>query len=117
MLKLLKRLNQKTVIYIDLDNMISGLVGNDDMLSSNFNLHFLDYVNELATTYCDGNVVVNVYGNLKYHNLDALVGSHKLENCVLYIIDTPVLSDTKHTDADYLLISKINKDKNVELII
>jgi len=111
MLKLLKRLNQKTVIYIDLDNMISGLVGNDDMLSSSFNQHFLEYINELAKTYCEGKVIVNAYGYLQHHNLNRFVGSHKLECCELNIINTPVLSDTKHTDADYLLIEKINMDE------
>jgi len=113
--KLLKRLKQKTVVYIDLDNMISGLIGYDDMLSSNINLHFLEYINELAHTYCEGKVVVNVYGYLQHHNLNSFEGNHKLESCELNVVDTPVLSDTKHTDADYLLIEKINEDEKCEV--
>jgi len=106
-----KCFNQKTVIYVNLDNMITSLVGNGSLTYFDFNQLFLEYINVLPLIFPDGKVLVKVIGDLQFNNLRSYSGIQELENCRLNLIDSYDLTDDNHSIHDFPLECKTNRDE------
>ena len=86
-------------IFVDLDNVIGQLENNQSKqaLLSNIDLFFI----HMAKRY-EGQVNVNVYGNLSCWNLKAV--KFDLENISVNYIDTPVVNDYDKTTTDHKMV-------------